>query len=153
MGYSLAIGEKWTSYDEKLDYTYTWVHSERHKEAPAFGEPADHENQRWPSYSTWSNFARESGLMHVLYPDGGILGGHPGQAPITEKMRQEINTAYHHYRAAHPYAEPGFKEELFTGKPIPNSENMDDTLARFEWLKYWVNWAMDNCKNPIFVNT
>lgn len=26
-------------------------------------------------------------------------------------------------------------------------------LCRGEWLAYWLRWAVDNCKQPVFVNS
>ncbi len=29
----------------------------------------------------------------------------------------------------------------------------NDYATRLEWLKYWVDWSLENCDKPVFCNT
>lgn len=112
--------------------------------APAFGEPTDYTNNRWPSYSAWANFCRDTGLYDLFYWDNGRLkGGHPGAHPITKEMQIEINAALERIQKLHPDAKPTFENEI----------EIEGTLCRLTWLKYWVDWSLENCKHPVIANT
>lgn len=56
MGYNLTIGEAVLSWDE--DYVCVDAQDVTLPNAPAFGDPTDHTNSRWPSYSVWADFCR-----------------------------------------------------------------------------------------------
>ena len=147
MGYNLTIGEAdFKFYNEEglessCDMTAKGF---RHDNAPAFGEPTDFTSERWPSYSSWSNFCDEAGLKDVFYYEGGghLRGGHPGCIPVEIEMQKRVNKALADWRVSHPDAK----------------ENFDDTgdsgyLCLLVWLDYWVNWVMDNCEKPVFANS
>jgi len=53
MGYTLRIGELGDDGE---------VETVRHDDAPAFDEPTDYTNDRWPSYTAWWGFVRACGL-------------------------------------------------------------------------------------------
>lgn len=150
MGYSLIIGEgkpvtypAGEYYDDE-EYSTVEVETVHLDNAPAFGEPTDHTNERWPSYSAWYNFAEHAGIKDLLLDEKGWpIGGHPGYFEITKEFRDAINERYDQYIKEHPNAQATYK-----------SGNPDDrALCRFEWLKFWVNWAYENCENPVFKNT
>lgn len=148
MGYSLKIGE--LKVETEIDicgldsgvYTYLTVENESHPNAPAFGEPTDNTNERWPSYSSWSNFCETAGLTDLFYPDGrNIRGGHPGAFPIEDEFMTQLYQRYMDFKEKYPDAETNFETE----------EN--GALCRLEWLMYWCNWAHKNCKQPVFTNS
>jgi hypothetical protein len=76
MGYDITIGELHVDRypDEALEGSglFFSAKSERHDSAPAFGEPTDFTNSRWPSYSAWSNFADYVGLTDLLFNERAI---------------------------------------------------------------------------------
>ena len=170
MGYTLRIGELVVEYHQDEDEPRIDLSAKlsRHDDAPAFGEPTDYENQRWPSYSVWSNFAEDAGLYPLFFGrekgsgqlsrDDALLAQQPGCVPITEAHRREVNEAMARWKQKYPKATPTF------GKPAPEGEvsgfwsdpdNPEENgkMTRLVWLQYWINWALDNCKQPVFENT
>ena len=170
MGYTLRIGELQIEYiqeddEPRIDVSAKGFH---HDDAPSFGEPTDGESQCWPSYSSWHEFCEFVGLYSLFYGtnqrrgerirDDYLIQEHPGCVPLTERHRKEINKALGDFKEAHPNATPTY------GKPCPEGENplmWEDKdnpnenawMVRLVWLHYWVNWALDNCKQPVFQNT
>ena len=150
MGYSLTIGEgrlERIDEDEFGDgYLNIVVEGVRNDDAPVFGEPTDNTNERWPSYTSWHDFAELAGLMDVLYDperNGNIRGGHPGHFLITKKFKSDVDDAFSAYMKKYPDVVPSYDTE----------RDEDAVLCRLTWLQYWTNWALENCKNPIFKNT
>lgn len=152
MGYSLTIGEavlgKIGDDEWGAGYVYVTAEEVHHDDAPAFGEPTDYKNERWPSYSSWADFADFAGLTDILFDPtspGNIRGGHPGHFLITEKFKADVDAAMERYMKKYPDAVPTYKDF--------ENRRHDGELCRFVWLQYWTDWALENCKNPIFLNT
>jgi hypothetical protein len=159
MGYSLSIGEAACTpqideyYDEDAD-SYEFynkivitVKPEKHDDAPAFGEPTDYTNKRWPSYTSWADFSEFCDLENFLFHSYGnkeITGGHPGHFIITKMYVDGVMKKYHDFKKKYPNAVASFD-----GDPTYH----DMALCRFEWLVYWLQWALKNCKTPVFCNT
>ena len=80
----------------------------------------------------------------VRYP---LIQEHPGVAPITIQHVQEVERRIATYKAAHPGHIAKYPE---TGVDDPTH---DSALCRGEWLGYWLRWAIDNCTQPVFVNS
>lgn len=150
MGYTLKIGEANIENYPEDGYMTIGVESVENKEAPAFGEPTDYTNSRWPSYTAWANFSRFVNLYEFFFDeDEGLIRQHPGVAPLTEKHRETVNKAYDDFLIKYPNTEAGFAPD---GKDEDFPE-ANQWLTRLVWLKYWVNWSLDNCKNPTFYNS
>ena len=98
------------------------------KDAPADGVPTDYINERWPSYVGWTDFYNAVGLREMFIDD--LLQRHPGWVKLTQGHKAEVDRAYHSIK-------------LFPAKH----------QVRLEWLKFWVDWALVNCKEPIFYNS
>ena len=145
MGYTLKIGEhKSVTTDEYEEpYTYDEVDLVRLNYAPAFGNPTDNENQLWPSYSAWHDSMEYVGLHEFMYNnENGLLREHPGCVKITEEHKLIIDKAHENYLKKYPNAEPNYGND-----PINSS------LVRLVWLKFWVDWSLKNCQNPVFLNS
>lgn len=141
MGYDFIIGEK-TIDDEDEEVTMVWAEEVEHENAPAFGEPTDYSNERWPSYTVWHYFCKDTGLYELFYErKDKLIPEHPGYQSLTPFHQQKINTAYKVFKANHPEAELDIEKDEASG-----------WLCRLEWLKYWVDWALENCENPVFCN-
>jgi hypothetical protein len=171
MGYTLKIGEAAISYN--ADYCTIDCDIVSRDDAPAFGEPTDHENRRWPSYSVWSNAMETLGLMSVMFGAGEftfngvcrypLIAEHPGVTPITKEHVECVESVLVDYKAAHPdriakYPPPKEGAEPVVGDMYREEDLIDDprydsALCRGEWLAYWLRWALDNCKQPVFVNS
>ncbi len=155
MGYSLSIGEAIIDYsiwedDYKESSVSIAVEAEHHETAPAFGEPTDHSNQRWPSYTQWHEFCKFTQLTDVFYQDKDFRGGHPGVFPITKTFQRHIDLALKAHKMRHPNAQATYEREA----NLSEEEFMaDGSYCRLEWLKYWTDWALINCKHPVFCNT
>ena len=170
MGYTLTIGELAVSISD--EYVNLDAEGASLPDAPAFGEPTDHQNQRWPSYTAWADFCRDAGIQPLFYgtgwlgperrygecPEGfhrerPLLSEHPGAAPITEADAVYVENALAAYRKEHPTAVAGFGVGLM-GEALPEADpNCDATLARLEWLAFWMRWAIANCERPVVANS
>lgn len=139
MGYTIIIGNAEIEqcdpdeYEGQLVARYD-IPVVRHDEAPASGDPTDCENQRWPSYRAWSDFAEDVGLYDTFFsPDYGIMRAHPGcfQLKVAHLQRVEIAIA----------------------EQVRNPSNDVYNMARLQWLRYWIDWALKNCDNPAIYNS
>ena len=157
MGYTLKIGEAEMFYDITEDWSDCGVEAKifKHDAAPAFDEPTDHESQRWPSYTSWSNFARFVGLHDLFFSkEDGLIRCHPGIVPLTKQHKEIIDIAFAEYKKKYPkaIATYGKKQDHPMDHDESNPEE-NNQLCRFEWLKYWVDWTLENCEKPVFQNS
>jgi hypothetical protein len=176
MGYTLKIGE--ARLDRDHESTGVDCYLVRLDNAPAFGDPTDYENQRWPSYSAWADFCREFDLMDVMFnirnKGAGefewkgdhyqpLLNEHPGAQPITRAHLEYVEAKVAAWKAAHPGVIAAYQLPKPDAKPIfgesyreedyQNDPMRSPWLCRAEWLLFWLRWAVENCKQPVFVNS
>jgi hypothetical protein len=150
MGYNLKIGElktNWNTDDGRESTIELSVEVERGRKEPFLnvGEPTDGMNVRWPSYTSWSNFAKSADLYDFFFDKcEGLIREHPATFPLCEEHREIVNAKYKAFKDKHPKSKPTYDDE--------NNEH-NAVLVRFEWLKYWINWALDNCEKPVFYNS
>lgn len=165
MGFTLKIGELEIvginnlkdpfSHNDTMD---GHVQDVERSDAPAFGEPTDYTNTRWPSYTAWHNAVKFIGL-EKLFNDKktGLLREHPGCFQITEKHKKIIDKAHKDFYKKYPKCKPGFSKKLkddFDNFVDDKDWPQENSYAvRLEWLKYWVDWALKNCKHPVFYNS
>lgn len=148
MGYSITIGELLveTYPDEAMECSglRLTAKSVRRDDAPAYGEPTDFTNERWPSYSAWHDFAESAGIFELLFDYGGnLIGGHPGVRLITVDMLNIVEAARINMESREP-------------KPQSTMENYtreNGAYCRLLWLEYWMRWAIENCKTPVIANS
>jgi len=145
MGYTLRIGEYSATFHDEDGETYISQNAQdqEHHGAPAYGEPTDHTNSRWPSYTSWADFTRFVGLEKLF---AELLREHPGCVPLVTRHKRAIDAAMQRMQAQYPGVEPAMSEGFNEGDPRPY-------LARLTWLSYWVDWALDNCQYPVFYNS
>ena len=175
MGYTLKIGEatlKWSDHYVDVDCNIV-----RLDEAPAFGEPTDNESQRWPSYSSWASAMRELGLMDVMFNERNngagefdwkgeayypLMPTHPGASPIARAHVEYVEAKLDEYKSAHPAhraqfppLKPGAERKfgIYSDDDLVDDPTYDGWLCRGEWLAFWLRWALENCKQPVFVNS
>lgn len=162
MGYTLKIGEARVYYEDdqcKIDCDIV-----RLENAPAHGDPTDHESQRWPSYSGWAESMRCLGLMDIMFDrrNGGtgcveyggqhlqpLLQTHPGASPITKLHAEYIEKKLGEYKQQHPDHVARYRPPKAGASPIvPGSDfyreedldtdpRNDPWLCRGEWLAFW----------------
>jgi len=161
MGYSLIIGEAeidcdvgGTYGDNEFDFGDFFVHvsarDESHEDAPAFGEPTDHTNERWPSYGSWHNFCEYANLFDVFYDENRNLRcGHPWAMPITKEMKKRIDRSYMQIKGKFPNVVASFEK----GELSDEEFDANAAMCRIKWLKYWVDWSLENCRRPVLSNT
>lgn len=151
MGYWFYIGEAEVSVDmeeREADMRVKEIElPESHKNSND-----DHSNSIGPSYSTWADFCRQTGLLAVFYagshpdypkewirPDGesgyGIITSHPGIVALTQNHLKEFQSA----------------QKRYGGTPGDRSDD-DYTGKRLDYLVWWTDWALNNCKYPSFYN-
>lgn len=141
MGYNITIGE--ACFDKNPEYAtddggvLTTANGVRHDNAPAFGEPTDYTNERWPSYTAWADFMEKAGLSGVNL----MAGGHPGLQLVTKEVRDAVHEALTLFKARNPGIDPGYED------------GQSPTLARLVWLDYWLTWALENCETPVIANS
>ena len=146
MGYTLIIGEPHVRVEEEYNFVTIEVKEVKIEDAPSFGEPTDCTNSRYPSYSVWSDFCRFVGLYDMFFDKGnGIIAEHPGVFPVLPIHKEEIDKAMLQFKKKYPNAIAGFSEK-------PGAPEANGYLARLEWLKYWIDWSLINCKQPVFKN-
>jgi hypothetical protein len=167
MGYRIRIGnlDRDEPYDEKLSDHKVDLLVHRNAPRPNGDVPSFHWlihgvtirdagsegdllgcNTRHPSYY-WDVFLREVGLFDLFFgKEHGILPEHAGIACLTVDHAAIIRQALERYRAAHPDAKPGFNgiEGLRW-----TEGTLDGNLSRILWLSWWVDWAVENCPNPV----
>lgn len=174
MGYTLKIGE--AVLDWSVEGVGVDCESVTLPEAPACGDPTDHTNERWPSYSVWANAMRTLGLMDVMFSERNkgkghfewngetrypLLDRHPGVAPITKEHVEYVAAALDRYKSQHPDhiaqyppLKPGVQPSMINSEEdFVDDPRFDSALVRGEWLLWWLRWAVENCKRPVFVNT
>lgn len=138
MGYTLTIGEATVDslpsikeivedWDGKVSSRIS-INPVFLDEAPADGSPTDHTNQCWPSYTAWGCFVDQVGLRALFFDEnGGLLRSHPGCYALTPAHLATIEAV---------------------GASVP-----EDQRPRYDWLLFWVRWALANCKTPAIKNT
>lgn len=147
MGYSLEIGEPYVEVEKEDNLVTIEVKEVKLEDAPAFDEPTDFTNSRWPSYSGWSDFCTFVGLYDMFFDkEKGLISEHPGVFPVLPLHKEKIDKAMLQFKRKYPNAIAGYSDK--PGWPEANSY-----LVRLEWLKYWIDWSLINCKQPVFKNT
>jgi len=148
MGYNLGIGELNVIYDNGGDARITLDFEPEKGHNADFlnvGEPTDGSNMRWPSYASWKKVIIKLDMLDLFFnDDDSLMRCHPDTVPLNEEHRKVINSKYKEFKRKYPNAKPNYNDE-------DNEENA--ALVRIEWLKYWVNWALDNCEKPVFHNS
>ena len=145
MGYTLTIGQLETSWntDDGLESTIrNSARGEHLKTAPAYGEPTDHTNSRWPSYSAWHNFAEFVGLKDFFYSnETGLLRKHPGCIPLSEKHKEIVDKAYKDFYEKYPNAKAGYSQKQLEDSVGKDKDWPDENIwaARLEWLKFCID--------------
>ena len=157
MGYTLTIGQLEKFVNEDEDYKYDTAEDVKLENAPAFGEPTDYTNSRWPSYTAWHNFTRFVELEDLFYnKDTGLIRNHPGCVKLTQEHKKEIDQAYQNFYQKYPDCEPGYSPKVNVNNGIYEDKSWPEEKTwaiRLEWLKFWVDWSLENCSDPVFYNS
>lgn len=148
MGYTITIGQLKVQKnpDDGLGCSCIGFDAEceRLDNAPAFGEPTDYTNSRWPSYSGWSDSLKECGLYDLFFFEGCLIGGHPGVRLITRHLVDEVNARLAILESKNQNIVASYKDK---------SNKLNSFYCRAVWLRFWLNWAIDNCDTPVIANS
>ena len=161
MGYNLTIGEAKIYYDPEYLVVGLTAENVTHPDAPDHDSFVGKSNKRMPSYVGWRDFCRDAGIEPLFYGEGWgpemrrrkpcqegfhretpLLNEHPGTEPICKGDFDYIREARIRREKTNGGKQPGFE-----------SDDLDDTLARLLWLEFWMGWALENCKIPVFHNS
>ena len=159
MGYTLGIGELETKvYYEGVESSIrNRATGIRLEEAPKFNEPTDCYNERWPSYTAWTNFSKFVGLYDLFYDKSfGLIRNHPGCVPLVKEHKEMVDDAYTAFYIKYPNCKPGYSPKINEREGVwedPDWPEENCYAVRLEWLKFWVDWSLVNCKNPVFSNS
>lgn len=125
MSWDISIGEKTISPEDGEIY----VPEVRLDNAPSDGVPTDYTNHRWPSYSTWDDFLVDTELVEMMDGDSTSV------IHITHGLLEMVRVADIKYKEKH--------------KPGAPSNTYQYNIDRLDWLLFWLDWALKNCKEPI----
>jgi hypothetical protein len=133
MGYTIRIGATTPASDpDGFPVTVASVEVPVAPKDPWGG----HSNARAPSYSAWHAFVQATGLEDLFHGRRGLMVNHPGIRPLRPAHLQALQKAETLYKKS------------FKRSEKPNAEH----LERIQWLKFWMGWALDNCKHPSIYN-
>jgi len=178
MGYNLTIGKKIENpnlndiLEDMIDDEYSreealfslesikYIAKDNDsKNAPAFGEPTDYTNQRWPSYTSWYVFCKSVDIYNIFYTESGHLkGDHPGYFEITKEISDELESKYKRFQMQYKKAKSTFDkshpnhDKLIYISGERNQMDQNGALARFEWLMYWVRDGVSKFPNELIIS-
>lgn len=151
MGYILTIGEFKYEVDGERRFVFTGAETHETDDAP-INSSESKTSCCSPSYSQWLNFSKLVGLEDVFFAGSreseevwwidsngeerdGLIRNHPGTAKLDEEHLKRFK------RAKDDYIDrvDGACEEM--------------VMRRLDWLIYWTEWALENCKYPTFANS
>lgn len=155
MGYSLYIGQgRLLKHKTLVDSSYARPRTIIHKGAPAYGEPTDGTNMRWPSYSSWTGFVKFVNLRDMFFNlENGLMRNRSGCEPLLATHKAQIDFALTELMAKYPLAVARMSDNGIYNQPYQNSFLADGHLARLAWLKYWVDYALKHFSSPVFYNS
>lgn len=159
MGYNLYIGEFDVNIDYDDRYVCATVKSISSEEGVELGAPLNssdfHSNFCWPSYTAWSNFCREVGLTRVFF--GGACRGLSEETPLfvgaSGQEHRGLIIQHPGAVALHPDHRHAFYEARQRYRTRPTDKQDEYVNRRLDWLVWWTDWALKNCKYPTFGNS
>lgn len=157
MGYNITIGELEISKepDDGLDCPCLYFHAKgtRRDDAPAFGEPTDYTNQRWPGYDSWSDVLSHADMYDLFFEDGRLIGGHPGVRLVTPELVTVVGVRKADFERRYPHVVATYGDPPSHMEEDPSNPPENETYCRVVWLDYWLRWALENCETPVIANT
>jgi hypothetical protein len=127
MSYALTIGEAQIEADPEFGHVGITVDRLVLPDAP-MNSSNNRSNTILPAYLVWDNFCTQTGMQDLFYDDDtGLLRPHPGVKLLT-----------------------GDHLAAFKAATIPPDDEW--SRKRIEWLIWWTEWALANCKVPVFEN-
>ena len=157
MGYGITIGNAVPVHSkEDGELSAYWdVPQLALDDAPKFpNDFTENTNHRSPSYTTWSQFTKESGLHTLFFAEwDGLMCEHPGCKMLNAEHLKEVQKALKKWQKQSSKP-PGFESNKFTATSIERIDVgvYDHTLARLLWLEWWMRWALENCETPAIEN-
>ena len=120
MSYQLAIGE-YSSYEDE-GYLVEYVLEQRMAGVPKIGNASNDCNEKSVNESQWWAFLESSGLAEAF-------------AELMPESSLIADIEPHHLDSVRK----------------ANKANLSGwDLNRLLWLEFWMDWALRNCKRPVF---
>ena len=83
--------------------------------------------------------------------------------PVTFRHKKLIDVIYRQFKQKYPKAIASYSPKINSfdssipyGKRIHEDSDWPEEnnwFCRLEWLKYWVDWALNNCEKPVIYNS
>ena len=104
------------------------------------GTPGDHSNERSPSHTAWTLFARMTGTFDFFFQGPCFVDGPRGVAEVTQETVSYFSERVRDFQKKYPHADASKDHKHYTPE--------DGSLERLLWLEYWSAWALGNCESP-----
>lgn len=162
MWYTLKIWEAEIFADKEESYMCIEVKLEKHDNAPAFWEPTDFENQRWPWYCAWTDFCKFVWIHEMMFcKEKWLIINHPWEEMLNNSHLKQVKEAIKNLKEKYPKVKPVFTDIdkwFFNLKDFSEVEKDNLKIAcwylcRLVWLEYWIDNSLKNHKIPTFKNT
>lgn len=182
MGHNLYIGEAEPVIYLEDRIAYMGVEVVDGADQAPLNSSDDYRNYCYPGYLIWHEFAAQTGLYSTFYAPkcpncsgkfprhrGCDLctdpkhGGHTSVWWVPEgKTKEEgMEGLLHNLPGCKALTEDhltAFKAARETWMSKPDTERLDEdgvdwVLRRLDWLVFWTDWALKNCKFPSFANS
>ncbi len=141
MGYTIKIGKIEKEFLDDFQEIHLSVVLENDKNAPAFGEATDHENQRWPSYIAWGESVKAFNIYDLFFnKKTGLMRTHPGVYKFDKTHVDIVENEYNIFKQKNPKIIAKFGE----------GNELGAYMARIEWLLYWMKKSID-CNEASFI--
>ncbi|HAS41171.1 MAG TPA: hypothetical protein DCS93_11865 [Microscillaceae bacterium] len=99
----------------------------------------------WKQFVYFINIPAFTDLFYDIHK--GWLRLNPRVKLITSRNKKIIDKTYEVFKTRYPDSIP-VRDITFD----TNFKNLPENyfLGRLEWLKYWVDWSLENCEKPVF---
>lgn len=157
MGYTITIGELEVEKNPEdgldSDCISFGAKGQNLDDAPAFGEPTDYTNSRWPSYTSWSGALEDAGMYDLFFCEGHLIGGHPGIRLITKELVEAVAERKAEFERRHPNVKATYGNVSGPFESDADNPGENGVYCRIVWLDYWLKWAYENCETPVIANS
>lgn len=155
MGYNLTIGQRIKDAVK--------IESHDNISVPLYdgnGLTIENKNTMYCSYSMLNLCTNILKIEDIINnKEYGLLSSYPGYVSLTTIHKEIIDEVYNNFYIEYPSCVPGYFKiiehdifgEIVNDDPYNTEYHIIPMVAVFlEWLKYWIDWSIENYDNPIF---